>query len=126
MAVWVHILDLPVKYYKDFTLKKIGSLIDPVVQTDRVTFAQTRRKFCRLYVEVNLNEPLKPFITLNKKTYGMVYEGISTICFNCGVYGFIRAQCPYISEDHIAPKTSVMLRILLPLRMLSLLLFQPL
>lgn len=104
MAVWVRILDLPVKYYKEFTLKQIGGLIGPVVRIDKVTLAQTRGKFCRLCVEINLNEPLKPLITLNKKTYGVVYEGISTICFNCGVYGHVRDQCPYVSEDRTSTK----------------------
>ena len=31
----------------------------------------------------------------------MVYEGISTTCFNCGVYGHVKELCPYnsISAD---------------------------
>lgn len=99
MAVWIRILDLPVKYYKDFALKSIGGLIGPVVKIDKVTLGQTRGKFCRLCVEINLNEPLKPLINLYGKPYGVVYEGISTICFNCGVYGHVREQCPYKSED---------------------------
>lgn len=99
MAVWVRILDLPVKYYKEFALKTIGGLIGPVVKIDKVTLAQTRGKLCRLCVEINLNEPLKPFINLYGKPYGVVYEGISTICFNCGVYGHVREQCPYKSEN---------------------------
>lgn len=97
MAVWVRILDLPVKYYKEFALKRIGGLIGSVVKIDKVTLAQTRGKFCRLCVEINLNEPLKPFINLYGKPFGVVYEGISTICFNCGVYGHVREHCPYKS-----------------------------
>jgi hypothetical protein len=62
MAAWVRILDLLVKYYKEFALKKIGGLIGPVVKIDKVTLVQTRGKFCRLCVEVNRYEPLKPFV----------------------------------------------------------------
>jgi hypothetical protein len=60
------------------------------VKIDKVTLAQTRGKFCRLCVEVDLDKPLKPFVQLGEKPFGVVYEGISTICFNCGVYGHVR------------------------------------
>lgn len=50
-------------YYKDFSLKKIGGLIGPVIKVDKVTLTQNRGKFCRLCVEINLNERLKPLIT---------------------------------------------------------------
>lgn len=90
MAVWLRIIDLLVKYYKEFALQRIGSLIGPVVKIDKVTLAQTRGKFCRLCVEVDLDKPLKPFVQLGEKPFGVVYEGISTICFNCGVYGHVR------------------------------------
>lgn len=32
MAVWIRILDLPVKYYKEFALQKIGGIIGPVIK----------------------------------------------------------------------------------------------
>lgn len=50
-------------------------------------------------MEVNLDEPLLPFVEVNRQAYGIVYEGISTICFNCGVYGHVKDQCPYTSDD---------------------------
>lgn len=82
-------------------MKKIGSLIGPVIKVDKVTLAQARGKFCRICVEVNLDEPLRPFVEVNRQAYGIVYEGISTICFNCGVYGHVKDQCPYTSEDSV-------------------------
>lgn len=101
MAVWIRILDLPVKYYKDYALYKIGGIIGPVVKVDKVTLGQTRGKFCRICVEINLDEPLKPFIELGDNSFGVVYEGISTICFNCGVYGHVRDYCSYSFEAQI-------------------------
>lgn len=95
MAVWVRILDLPVKYYRDFALKRIGGLLGPVVKIDKVTLGQTRGNFCRLCIENNLDEPLKPFLEFGDHSFGVVYEGISIICFNCGVYGHVRDHCPY-------------------------------
>lgn len=99
MAVWVRILELPVKYYKDLALYRIGGLLGTVVKVDKVTLGQTRGKFCRLCVEINLDEPLKPFLEWGDHSFGVVYEGISTICFNCGVYGHVRDHCPYTLES---------------------------
>lgn len=79
-------------------MHKIGGIIGPVVKIDKVILGQTRGKFYRICVEINLDEPLKPFIELSNNSFEVVYEGISTICFNCGVYGHVRDHCPYISE----------------------------
>lgn len=62
MAVWLRIIDLHVKYYKEFSLQRIGGPIGPVVKIDKITLAQNRGKFCRICDEVNLDEPLKPFV----------------------------------------------------------------
>lgn len=75
-----------------------GGLLGPAVKIDKVTLGQTRGKFCRLCVEINLDEPLKPFIKLGDHSFGVVYEGISTICFNCGVYGHVCDHCTYVSK----------------------------
>ncbi|XP_062007348.1 uncharacterized protein LOC133724601 [Rosa rugosa] len=107
MAIWVRILGLPLKYFKDFTMRKIGNLIGPVLKIDKVTLAQARGKFCRICVEVNPNEPLKPFVEVDFQAYGVVYEGISTICFNCGVYGHVKGQWPYNTEHEIVQDTTV-------------------
>ena len=55
MAVWVHILNLLVKYYKDIILNQIGRQLGLVVEIGKVTLGQTRGKFCRLYVETLMN-----------------------------------------------------------------------
>lgn len=52
---------------------------------------------------LNLDEPLKPFVQLGAKPFGIVYEGISTICFKCSVYGHVREHCPYASVENECP-----------------------
>ncbi|KAL6145061.1 hypothetical protein ACLB2K_055749 [Fragaria x ananassa] len=37
MALWVRILDLPVKFFKDFTVAKIGKILGDVVKVDPLT-----------------------------------------------------------------------------------------
>ncbi|XP_024190261.1 uncharacterized protein LOC112194246 [Rosa chinensis] len=99
MAVWVRILGLPFRYFKDFTIDKIGCLLGSMVKVDKVTLAQSRGKFARLCVEIDLQKPLRPFIEVEGKAYGVVYEGISMICFNYGCYGHVKASCPYVKND---------------------------
>ncbi|KAK9904544.1 hypothetical protein M0R45_000626 [Rubus argutus] len=99
MAVWVRILGLPVRFFKDFTLEKIGKMLGNVVKIDQVTMAQARGKFARLCIEIDLQKPLKPFIGVADMAYGVVYEGISMICFNCGCYGHAKESCPYLKRD---------------------------
>lgn len=99
MAVWVRILGLPVRFFKDFTLEKIGKMIGKVVKIDQVTMAQARGKFARLCVEIDLQKPLKPCIGIAGMAYSVVYDGISMICFNCGCYGHAQDSCPYLKRD---------------------------
>ncbi|XP_062021050.1 uncharacterized protein LOC133737531 [Rosa rugosa] len=106
MAVWVRINGLPVKYFKQFTMERIGSMIGKVVKVDQHTLAQARGKFCRVCVEINLAEPLKPFVEMDSRPFSVVYEGISTICFNCGVYGHVKEHCPYVGEVANAEEVS--------------------
>lgn len=47
----------------------------------------------------------------------MVYEGISIICFNCGVYGHVKVISSYISEDATETPNQMILKLLILLRM---------
>ncbi|KAK9939900.1 hypothetical protein M0R45_016580 [Rubus argutus] len=93
MAVWVRVLGLPVEYFKDSTLTTIGKLLGSVVKVDKLTLAQSRGKFGRLCVEIDLLKPLVPYMEVEDTAYSIIYEGISMICFNCGCYGHTKANC---------------------------------
>ncbi|KAL6122978.1 hypothetical protein ACLB2K_075501 [Fragaria x ananassa] len=96
MAVWVRICGLPVKYFRDFAVEKIGKILGEVVRVDPVTIGQARGKFARLCVEVDLSKPLRPFVEVESVAYNVVYEGISMICFECGCYGHSKDKCPTV------------------------------
>ncbi|KAK9944852.1 hypothetical protein M0R45_010398 [Rubus argutus] len=93
MAVWVRIMGLPVEYFQDFALKSVGKPLGEVVKINKLTLAQSRGKFCRICVEIDLMKPLLPFVEVEGFAYSVVYEGISMICFNCGCYGHVMANC---------------------------------
>ncbi|PRQ53919.1 putative transcription factor interactor and regulator CCHC(Zn) family [Rosa chinensis] len=103
MAVWVRILGLPVRYFKDYTLRVVGKVLGTVIKIDKLTLAQARGKFARICVEIDLQTPLKPFVEIEGVAYGIVYEGISLICFNCGCYGHAKANCPHSDPSKPVP-----------------------
>ncbi|KAB5567995.1 hypothetical protein DKX38_001788 [Salix brachista] len=51
-------------------------------------------KFACICVELDISKPLTPFIEVEGRTYGVVYEGIQMICFECGHYDHGRDNCP--------------------------------
>ncbi|XP_024177648.1 uncharacterized protein LOC112183494 [Rosa chinensis] len=114
MAVWVRILGVPVRYFKDYTLKVVGKVLGTVIKVDRLTLAQARGKFAIICVEIDLQVPLKPFVEIEGVAYGVVYKGISLICFNCGCYGHAKANCPHSAplrptpdvDTHVNAETS--------------------
>lgn len=85
MVVWVKIIGLPLRYFKDFTMRKIGRTLGTVVKIYKLTLGQSRGNFGRLCVEIDLQKPLLPYIEVEDDVYSVVYEGISMICFNCAL-----------------------------------------
>lgn len=61
-----------------------------------MTLGQSRRKFARICIEVDLSKPLKPFVEVDYVAYNVVYEGISLICFECGCFGHAKDKCPFV------------------------------
>lgn len=112
MALWVRISGLPVKFFKEFTIAKIGRILGDVVRVDPVTIGQARGKFARVCIEVDLSKPLRPFVEVEGVAYQVVYEGISMICFECGCFGHPKDKCPSLvkvpessdqPQNHSAP-----------------------
>ena len=99
MTAWVRINGLNVEFFRFDVLEKIGNLIGHTVKVDSHTMSQARGKFARICVELDISKPLTPFIIVEGRTYGVVYEGIQVICFECGYYGHGRDNCPLNEKD---------------------------
>ncbi|XP_062014120.1 uncharacterized protein LOC133730576 [Rosa rugosa] len=99
MALWVRNCGLPVKFFKDYTVAKIGRVLGDVVKVDQVTIGQARGKFARVCIEVDLSKPLRPFVEVESVAYHVVYEGISMICFECGCFGHAKDKCPTLHTE---------------------------
>ncbi|XP_013669344.2 uncharacterized protein LOC106373757 [Brassica napus] len=92
--VWVHLAHIPVNFYHKMILMGIAKGLGKPIKVDCTTLKVERARFARICVEVNLNKPLKGTVMINGERYCVSYEGISTICSSCGMYGLLAYSCP--------------------------------
>nr|POE69593.1 uncharacterized protein CFP56_14399 [Quercus suber] len=100
VAVWVRLPELPIEFYEHNALLKIGRAIGPVLRIDANTADGVRGRFARLCVQVNLDKPLEKTIYLGKLKQVIQYEGIRTLCFECGRIGHYREACPFVVREY--------------------------
>ena len=95
VAVWVRLNELPIEYYNAEALHRIGNAIGKVLRVDTFTASETRGRFARLCIQIDVEQPLVMAILLGKVEQPVSYEGIQKLCFGCGRLGHQRQACPY-------------------------------
>ncbi|MFQ6634535.1 hypothetical protein Gotur_011323 [Gossypium turneri] len=86
---------LPGYLYNKKILEEIGGMIERVVKLDFNTNKRLRRRFSRLAIFVNLDKPLILQILINDKPQRVEYKSLSTICFSCGRYDYVKDFCSF-------------------------------
>ncbi|EOA19521.1 hypothetical protein CARUB_v10002432mg, partial [Capsella rubella] len=109
--VWVRISSLPVNLYHKVILSKVSGALGKPLRVDMTTLQLNRARFARVCVEVNLKKPLKGSVLVNGERYAVAYEGLSTICSSCGIYGHLVNNCPRslaerVSQPRVQPARS--------------------
>lgn len=66
MAVWVHLLGLPVEYYKEDIIKLILGHVGTPLKLNRTTAGVERGKFARSAVEIYLSKPLVSMVRIRR------------------------------------------------------------
>ncbi|KAL4321119.1 hypothetical protein AHAS_Ahas14G0078600 [Arachis hypogaea] len=95
IATWVRLPGLPIEYYEKHFLGKVGDQIGKTLKVDMSTAKQSRGKFARLCIEIDLGRPLDASYIVNGKTYYVEYEGLHMIYFKCGHFGHIKESCTF-------------------------------
>ena len=99
VAMWVRLLELPIEFYDAIVLREIGSAIGLVLRIDSYTALESRGSYARLCVQVDLEKPLITSVRVGRLVQKVTYEGVSTLCFQCGRLGYKQDPCLY----HIKP-----------------------
>lgn len=73
----------------------IGNAIGLVLRVDTHTASESKGKFARLCVQLNLDEPLVNLIRVGGIRQQVQYEGLGSLCFSCGRMGHQAVGCPY-------------------------------
>ncbi|CAN1195088.1 hypothetical protein LINPERHAP2_LOCUS42916 [Linum perenne] len=82
-------------------LKLIGDRIGKTVRIDHTTLEGSRGNFARICVEVDLSKPLLSKYRLRRRVRRIEYEGLHTICFNCGCFGHKVEACKQAPEVEV-------------------------
>lgn len=92
MFIWAQFIDLPVEYFNTDALFKLAKAIGRPVKMDIQTSKITRGRFARVRIEVDIKNPLPPFIMIinTNKRWGMNYVNF---CNKCGIIGHLPIQC---------------------------------
>lgn len=90
LPVWVWFPQL----YTEEWLKRARDNIGRTIKFDStLTFTIMRRKFARMWIEIDLHKPLRAFYKMRGKEWQLQYEGPHELCFICGKYGHKNLRC---------------------------------
>lgn len=82
-------------------LLRMGNAVGRAIRVDFTMADVMRGKYTRVCVELNLNRPLLPSLTVLGRPQAIEYEGLYRICFHCGQYSHKQEHCPTIPADPI-------------------------
>ncbi|XVF84570.1 hypothetical protein PTKIN_Ptkin17bG0047600 [Pterospermum kingtungense] len=93
LAVWVRFLNLPIEYYDQEFLLKIGCRIGNPLRVDMTTITAVRGRFARLCVEIDLSKLLLTKFRVRRRVRRIEFEVIHVICLQCEMYGHRKEEC---------------------------------
>lgn len=91
--VWVCIPSLNILYYDESFLTILASATSKPVKVDMHALQVARGRFARVYVEIDLNQPVVGKVGLCGQWYNVQYECLHLICAQCGCYGHVMKDC---------------------------------
>lgn len=91
--VWVRVPRLPLEFFNDKFLMRVGDKLGKAVKVDGNTIMVSRGKYARVCVEIDLHQPLISTVIMNGTSLHVEYENLHQVCFLCGKYGHRQEDC---------------------------------
>ncbi|CAN1762612.1 hypothetical protein LINPERHAP1_LOCUS8451 [Linum perenne] len=106
ILTWVRLPKLPIHYFNQLAVTRIGNHIGRTVRLDLATAEGARARYARVCVEVDLTKPLLGKYMIEDMTFYVEYESLDYICFGCGIYSHRIDGClsalPKAPEEELA------------------------
>ncbi|CAI9115792.1 OLC1v1016786C1 [Oldenlandia corymbosa var. corymbosa] len=97
--IWAKLPGLPVHYYNQSFLRRVGRAPGRVVRIDQQTTAKTWGRFPRMAVEIDLDQPLITKVEMHGRKQVVKYENVPPLCASCSRIGHQAGNCPYITPQ---------------------------
>ncbi|CAN1796756.1 hypothetical protein LINPERHAP1_LOCUS21014 [Linum perenne] len=101
ILTWVRLSKLPIHYFNNVAVTRIGNYIGKTILLDLATSAGARARYARVCIEVDLTKPLLGKYIIDNRVYRVEYESLENICFSYGVYGHKGDRCP--AKEDVTP-----------------------
>lgn len=95
IATWVRLHELPMELYEAEVLQQIGGAIGKVLRIDTQTALESRGRYARLCIKVDINKPIINTILIRRFKQSVIYEAFHKLCFTCGRIGHKKEACPF-------------------------------
>lgn len=95
--VWVKLFKLPLHYYNEAALQRLGSIVGTVLRVDTNTLDLVHQVYARVCIEIDVSQPLQDKLWIGTKEHGWLidveYEGNHAFCSYCGLLGHTQGLC---------------------------------
>nr|POF11393.1 uncharacterized protein CFP56_55877 [Quercus suber] len=108
IVVWIRLNELPIKYYNVDALQHIGRAISNVLKVDTFTATETRGRFARLCMQIDVEKPLVTIVMIGNLEQTVSYEGIQKLCFGCDRMGCRKENWPYTIRQELSSRQTHM------------------
>ncbi|CAN1176561.1 hypothetical protein LINPERHAP2_LOCUS32599 [Linum perenne] len=105
VLTWVRLPKLPVHYFNNLAVTRIGNHIGRTVRLDLATQEGARARYARVCVEVDFSKPLLGKYMIENRIFYVEYESLENICCSCGTYGHTMDACPERAPQPTADPT---------------------
>lgn len=103
-AVWVKMYDLPLHYYNESSLYRLGSMLGTVLRVHPTTIRLAQQGYVKVCIELDVSKPFTDKLWIGTSNdYGweisLEYEGNHAYCDYCGLLGHTLGLCRKKTND---------------------------